>query len=307
MREGVSSGGFPPQESPFHPDADAAYRRWRDAKLEDYPARVDDLIVTVRDPARLSDAEHAEIVQRCRKANMAAYATAPYAELSKDGMRALGRRCGLEQLDSNMLADDDGITPLAVATDAGPELRAKYIPYTDRPISWHTDGYYNTPEHTVRGLMLYCVRPAVAGGFNDLLDHEIAYILLRDESVDHVAALMRPDAMTIPANDEDGYPARADSTGPVFWVDPSSGALIMRYTFRVRSIRWSADPGVQAASKRLREILNAGGTYFFRHRLEPGQGLVCNNVLHTRTEFTESPSQPRLLYRARYFDRVSGT
>jgi hypothetical protein len=33
-------------------------------------------------------------------------------------------------------------------------------------------------------------------------------------------------------------------------------------------------------------------------------GLVCNNVLHDRAGFVDDALQPRLLYRARYLDRV---
>jgi len=33
-------------------------------------------------------------------------------------------------------------------------------------------------------------------------------------------------------------------------------------------------------------------------------GLVCNNVLHDRSGFTETPDKRRLLYRARYYERV---
>jgi hypothetical protein len=33
-------------------------------------------------------------------------------------------------------------------------------------------------------------------------------------------------------------------------------------------------------------------------------GLVCNNVLHDRSGFVDDPMHPRLLYRARYLDRV---
>ena len=36
-------------------------------------------------------------------------------------------------------------------------------------------------------------------------------------------------------------------------------------------------------------------------------GLVCNNVLHDREAFTDSAQRKRLIYRARYFERVSGT
>jgi hypothetical protein len=33
-------------------------------------------------------------------------------------------------------------------------------------------------------------------------------------------------------------------------------------------------------------------------------GLLCNNVLHDRSAFSDDPSRPRLLYRARYLDRI---
>ena len=43
--------------------------------------------------------------------------------------------------------------------------------------------------------------------------------------------------------------------------------------------------------------------------MEPGQGLICNNVLHDRTGFalsTES-GRDRLLFRIRYADRIDGS
>lgn len=295
--------------NPFDPGDDAAFRRWRDWKLDGYPERVGDLVVEVRDPEAIDEAERAELHRRCRKANMAVYVGPSAPDLDKAAMRRLGQRFGLDRLDANMLSDDDGISPLAVADVAGHKgsARVRYIPYTDRPIAWHTDGYYNASERQVCGLMLHCVRPAAEGGFNDLLDHEIAYIRLREESTDLIAALMRPDAMTIPANQEEGEEPRPDSVGPVFSVDARSGALHMRYTFRTRSIAWSGAPDVKRAAERLRTMLDEGGQYFFRHRLDAGQGLISNNVLHTRTAFTEDAARPRLLYRARYFDRIAGT
>jgi hypothetical protein len=39
--------------------------------------------------------------------------------------------------------------------------------------------------------------------------------------------------------------------------------------------------------------------------MEAGMGLLCNNVLHDRSAFTDDPHHPRLLYRARYLERVS--
>ena len=79
----------------------------------------------------------------------------------------------------------------------------------------------------------------------------------------------------------------------------------MRYTARTRSIEWRPDELTQAAVRRLREILDSDSPYVFRLRLEGGQGLVCNNVLHDRSGFVDDPQHPRLLYRARYLDRIA--
>jgi hypothetical protein len=39
--------------------------------------------------------------------------------------------------------------------------------------------------------------------------------------------------------------------------------------------------------------------------MQPGMGLLCNNVLHDRSAFTDDALNPRLLYRARYLDRIA--
>ncbi|HEX6320308.1 MAG TPA: TauD/TfdA family dioxygenase [Burkholderiales bacterium] len=276
------------------------FDRWRERKLARYPRRAEDLIVQVRDPRELSDGEAAEIRRVCGVANMAVYAS-PLAGLAdKDIARRLGARLGLARLHANPLADEDGISSLEVA----PEKSARgYIPYSNRRLLWHTDGYYNPPAQRIRAFILHCVRPAAAGGENRLLDPEIAYLLLRDADPRYVAALSAPNAMTIPANEEDPAAQRAAQTGPVF--SHEGGALHMRYTARTRSIEWQPDEITQAAVRHLRQILDSDSPYVFRLRLQGGHGLVCNNVLHDRSAFTDAPGGGRLVYRARYFDRVA--
>ena len=288
---------------PAHFDLDnaAAYAAWRGRKLAAHPRRLEDLLVEIADPRRLTFAEREALLARCAVANMALYASPTGIDPDKDIPRQLGRQLGLVNLDANRLADDDGISPLAVAP-AG--TRTEFIPYTDRGIRWHTDGYYNTLERQVRGLLLHCVQRAESGGENRLMDHEIAYILLRDENPDHIRAFMAPDAMTIPPRLEDGAIARAAQAGPVFSVYPD-GFLHMRYTARTVSIEWKADAATRAAVAALERILaDEASPYIFRGRLEPGMGLVCNNVLHDRSAFADSDARKRLLYRARYFDRI---
>lgn len=294
-----------PPGSPFDPDDPAAYRAWREEKLARYPERLEDLIVEVRDPARLTPAERDALVDRCRRANMALYVSPRGEEEDKDIPRLLGAQLGLLRLDHNLNADEDAITPLRVAED-GP--RRGYIPYTNRPIDWHTDGYYNPLDQQVRGFLLHCVFAAQEGGANDLLDTEVAYIWLRERDPDLVRALMGPEVMTIPANADEAGEIRPERTGPVFLVAPD-GRLHMRYTRRKRNVLWKAEPAVTAAVELLAQALGSDTPGIFRARLEPGWGLVCNNVLHTRTAFSDGPgpARGRLLYRARYYDRIAGT
>lgn len=292
--------------SPFLPGNAAAYRAWRAAKLENFPRSAADLRVVVADPRALNPAEKAAITARCAAANMVIYVSPLAGIADKAIVLNLGRDFGLDDLDHNPLADEDSISALEVA--AGKSDRG-YIPYSNRRLLWHTDGYYNPPERRIRSFLLHCVRPAAEGGENALLDHEIAYLLLRDTNPDYAAALMHPQAMTIPPNLEDTAQNRPAQTGPVFAVDAATGRLHMRYTARTRSIIWRDDATTKAAVACLAELLASDTPYVFRYRLQAGEGLLCNNVLHNRTAFTDMPNADatRLIYRARYYNRVAGT
>ena len=289
-----------PARAAFDLADEVAYQAWRAAKLAHFPKTLAELVVEVRDPRALSAGEKRALLERCARANMAVYASATGGDPDKEIPRRLGLQLGLRDLDSNYLADDDGISPLAVAERGA---RGEFIPYTNRGIKWHTDGYYNPVERTVRAVLLHCVERAESGGENDLLDHEIAYIQLRDRNPRHIRALMAQDALTIPARMEDGRIERPAQAGPVFSVD-ASGFLHMRYTMRAVNIEWKSDAATQAALAALENILGTTSPWVFRGRLEPGMGLLSNNVLHTRTPFTDSPGHRRLIYRARYYQRV---
>jgi hypothetical protein len=199
--------------SPFSLQDKEAYRRWREQKLQAYPETAESLVVEIGDPRALTEAEAGDILRVCRKTNMAIYASHMGGLEDKTIPRALGERFGLQRLDNNMLADDDGITSLQVVPG---KSRRGYIPYSNRRLLWHTDGYYNSPESFIRAFVLHCVSPAADGGENSLLDHEIVYLLMRDANPEYIRALMAPDAMTIPANTESGEETRAASIGPVF-------------------------------------------------------------------------------------------
>ena len=291
-------------ESPFLLENEAAYQAWRTTKLANYPTQVSDLIVNVSDPRQLSDTEKKLMSVLFKRANMLIYNTNLSETEDKDIPRKCGQQLGLAHLDPNMLADDDGITSLTVVPG---KLKRGYIPYSDRRLLWHTDGYYNKPEQQIRAVILHCVRPAAEGGENGLIDPEMIYLQLRDENPEYIQALMHPEAMTIPANTESANITRAAQTGPVFSLDFTTNSLHMRYTARTRSIEWRDDAMTRQAVDYLNSLLNDENPYVFNHILQSGQGLVCNNVLHSRTAFSDEQAEGkgRLLYRARYYERVS--
>ncbi len=290
--------------SPFDLDNNAGYQRWRAAKMACCPTCAEDLLVDLADPRSLTVSERQALLARCASSNMVIYRSQVTDE-DKGLLLALGRQLGLRQLDGNWLADEDGISPISVSQP--PAERMAFIPYTNRPIKWHTDGYYQPPERRIRGMILHCVRPAAEGGVSALMDHEMAYIALRDSNPQWIRALMQDDAMTIPERLDDDGIARAAQSGPVFSVDAASGALHMRYTARTRSVLWRDDAPTAAAVAALEHLLASDNPHIFRLQLQAGMGLLCNNVLHDRSGFTDDPAQPRLLYRARYLDRISPT
>jgi hypothetical protein len=291
------------RESPFSLDAEERYQRWRDAKFDGYPTSTGELVVEIKDPTRLTQHERVGLMRRLRKTNMVIYRLR-HGVGGKTTVRDLGTALGLRTLDANPYADEDRIS----AVSARPDAAAKgYIPYTNRALNWHTDGYYNPPERRIRAFSMHCIHPSAEGGENGLLDPEIAYIALRDHDPGLVRALMEPDAMTIPANVNEGETLRGEQGGPVFSVDSVTGALHMRYTARARSIRWKDSADVREAARILSALFTEPYIHRFRYKLTSGEGLICNNVLHSRSAYRDSPDHPRLLLRARYYERIANT
>lgn len=285
---------------PFFLSNQTAYQQWRAQKLANYPTAFK--IIAVNNPYQLTESEKTALGNDLRTANMALYALDKEMSIDKPLLRALMAQFGLHHIDRTLTASEDGITALQVE-NAG--AQQEYIPYTDQPIHWHTDGYYNAATQQVYGLTMHCVRPARSGGENELFDHEMAYIHLRDENPEYIAALMQPDALFIPANVQHGQEVRAASLGPVFSVN-AEGKLHMRYTERKRYIEWKKDQHLGAAVHCLTELLHSDSPYLLKHRLAANEGVICNNVLHNRTGFKEGEtlSEQRLLYRIRFYDRA---
>lgn len=305
MTETVDNPDAPvwPDRGPFNLDSDQAYHEWREAKLAAQPARLADMMVEIADPSQLTQGEYAKVARLCQRANMAFYRFGTRARDERQTrleLLAFGAALGLAAMEDHRSAEADGVVRIEVVRSGG---RLGYIPYTDRPINWHTDGYYNYhgPQRCVQAMLLHCHRNALHGGINRLLDHHIAFIRLRDANARHIAALMHPAAMTIPASIEENGAIRAENTGPVFYVDPRHGTLGMRFSARKRNIVWRDDAATHEAVTLLEQILETD-PLVIRAQLGPGEGVVCNNVLHDRSGFVaaDSPEQARLLFRIRY-------
>lgn len=289
------------ENSPFLLENEGDYQAWRARKLKIRQQLAVDRVFQLDADARLPDSLLPQVRQQVEAFNFAVFQSE--AEIDKTEFLALNRQFGLHQLDSNLGADADNVTSLRVVGDS--DERAQYIPYTNRALNWHTDGYYNPHDRRINAFALYCVNQAERGGGNCLFDHEMLYILIRDRSVELLAALMADDLMLIPPNIQDNRVVRAQESGPVFSIQPGRCGLQMRYTSRPTNIVWKSDKRSEQALNLVREILMTSDAVI-ELRLQNNQGIVCNNTLHGRQAFHDPTQQPgRLIYRARYCDPIN--
>jgi alpha-ketoglutarate-dependent taurine dioxygenase len=293
-------------QTPFNLDNEALYQRWRDYKLSHYPLTPEEHIITINNALHPTSDEINTLKQYVKQTNMAFYRLSGDGASNKKHVHTLAKTLGLSQLDHNICADEDDLTSLSVTEHKN---QHDYIPYTNKKLSWHTDGYYNLPEKQIHAILLHCATPAMDGGESLVMDHEIAYILLRDENPAYIQALMQHDALSIPPNILNGEIIRDTSIGPVFSTT-KAGNLHMRYSARLRNIQWKDNPQIQEACEFLQDLWNnENSPYIIRYTLKAGEGIICNNVLHRRTAFTDAPDteNKRLLFRGRYYDRINHT
>jgi hypothetical protein len=286
--------------SPFSLADDSAYERWRADKLA---AALPASALTINHPGALWADERRQLLERVGTYNFALFRVCGEVGDIESALRAFGSSLCLLGIDQNLCAEDSGVTAITVKPT---DTDHTYIPYTNRPLGWHTDGYYNAGDRQIRAWLLYCAQPAAEGGDNELFDHEIAYIRLRDENPDWIRALMAADAFTIPNNVERGQQIRPDHSGPVFSISPVDGSLHMRYSARQRNVIWKDDAATRDAAAYLLDLFRRGDDHMLRYRLKANEGVVSNNILHRRDGFRDDPADgaKRLIYRARYFQRL---
>lgn len=263
------------------------------------------LMVSIDNPAQLRDEERRALLENCRLYNLSFYrlrrrirADARDPAADKKMLLQLSSQLGLDRPIDNPCADENHISHIEVSSRGEP-----YIPYTNKALGWHTDGYYNGAERTVRSFAMHCVRPAAHGGENLYFDPAVLFALLMDEDADYVSALRHPETFRIPANVQTGN-ERASSVHAVFNYD-AERVLFMRYTQRARNVQWRNETMTQKALAFIREVLDTPSRFRLRYKLQAGEGVIANNVLHNRAAFKDGLTGKRLLYRARWRTRPS--
>lgn len=283
-------------------DFETNYKQWKETKLAQQAANNRLKLIKIDNPNELSGPELTALRQQCDHHNFALYRLNRPEDGHKSAISAMLKQLGMLQLDKNLCADNDSISSLQVMHLG----RARgYIPYTENALNWHTDGYYNPLHEHIRSFLLHCAQNAQTGGENMFINHELIYIRLYDEDPALINALRQSDALTIPANIENSVEVRSAQTGPVFYRDEITNTLQMRYTARSRSIQWKQDKKLQKAVSMIETILS-DSDYIQRYTLQPGEGFICNNILHGRSAFTNGniPREQRLMYRARSYNRL---
>src|SRR5574340_18800 len=280
----------------FNLGSEEDYLKWRDEKLAAYPRNVCELVVELGDMTALRAAERTRILETVERANMCVF-TAGSAELEMASLLALGRQLGVTRTDKSARhSQSDELT------DSGILNRA--IPFSTRHCNWHTDATYYGSDQTIEALFLLCKRPALEGGSNKVLDHEVLYIPLRDTDRGGFEVLMNRNCFNY-RNPTTGEvdPHRG---GKVFWAN-AGGHFGHRFSCRKTGMAGSDESDVAAARKVLESVIADEPAHVIEGRLESGMGLVSNNVLHTRERLVDSDdaAKKRLLFRARFYDRVS--
>ena len=315
----------PYNNSPFKLESTDEYLQWRELKLSKAKTNNNKRVIHLKKtpphflPVSLdvnqnkhSNKDHTEtyptdsILSECNIDNYCLYSIEDYKNYDRDTTKqlihSLAKDCGLSRLDGNICADKDKLTSICHTAHKG---QREYIPYSNKKLSWHTDGYYNLPANTINSMLLHCFQAAENGGESAFMDHEIAYIYLRDENPAWIEALSQKKVMTIPANTLNGKVIRAEQSGPVFSITPQ-GLLHMRFTARQKNIVWSKDKDTLDAVEFLQTLLNSGSNHIIQHKLKAGEGIISRNILHCRSAFNdnESNAEQRLLFRGRFYDEL---
>tara|TARA_B100001248_G_scaffold68203_1_gene48088 strand:+ start:448 stop:1275 length:828 start_codon:yes stop_codon:yes gene_type:complete len=263
---------------------------WAEEKERNIPHNIDGIKVNIHDINNVKISEIAKIKETINKCNSCIYSS-KIALNSNTNLLKFVESLGMRTYDRNNIESNEisTITPLE-------NNKINYIPYTDKPLNWHTDGYYD--KKSIFSWLLHCVHPATHGGENYLLDHELAlreYVLRHDD----INNLMSEEALTIPESKDT---SRSEISTYIFSIKNQYKKLHMRFSMRKDNI--STSPKAGDAVTKLKEIIeNDCAKYSLTYKLQKNEGIITNNILHGRKAFKDDKVKRKLL-RIRSYERL---
>ena len=284
--------------SPFILENETEYKDWRHHKLSLFPANKEDLIIKLNN--KDINSNKIELIKNIiSKYNFAIYEFE--SKITNETLKEFCSKLNLVKSISNPLSDENNISnitnePKLVEKKSGVE----YIPYTNKQLNWHTDGYYYPIDKSVKSFLLHCECPADEGGKNLLIDHEIIYIYLRDHNPDYIDILMKKNIMEIPKNKN--IKGSKSIIGPVFYID-DEGLLNMRFTSREQNIIWKRNDIIKKIKEYIYSFISENSKYTFDLLLKENQGYIANNILHKREKYIDRQNK-RLVKRIRFSKRI---
>lgn len=268
----------------------AEFLRWAEEKEKNIPQNTDGILVNIHDINNVKISEVSKIKEIINKYNCCIYSSKTVLK-SNTNLLKFVELVGMKTYDCNNIESNEISTITSLQNN-----KVNYIPYTDKSLNWHTDGYYD--RKSIFSWLLHCVNPAAQGGENYLLDHELAlreYVLKNDD----INNLMAEDAITIPESKDT---LRSEISTYIFSLKNQYKKLHMRFSMRKDNIGTS--PKASSAVIKLREIIeNDCAKYSLTYKLQKNEGIITNNILHGRKAFKDAKVNRKLL-RIRSYERL---
>ena len=264
---------------------------WSAKKDLNIPSNINDLKVSISDINHVSKTEISQIKQKLTKFNCCIYASGTDLDDDSKIMR-FAQSLGMRTFDSHNI-DDSAISTISANKD---ENNIRYIPYTNKGLNWHTDGYYDSKP--IFSWLLHCIEPALSGGENFLLDHELAireYILKYDD----IIYLTNNETFSIPT---DEVAKREITSNYVCDMNNEYKKLHMNFSMRKENIIVNKN-SESAMSKLIKIIKEDCKKYHLTYKLSKSEGIVSNNILHGRNAFKDGQVMRKIL-RIRSHERL---
>tara|TARA_B100001063_G_scaffold42881_1_gene36698 strand:- start:2282 stop:3112 length:831 start_codon:yes stop_codon:yes gene_type:complete len=267
------------------------FRQWASEKEANIPSNIDDLKVKIHDINHASIEEIGNIKDKINKFNCCIYKSQA-GLINQANLISFAQSIGMKTYDSNNIDN----SPVSCIMPLKSKGKINYIPYTNKQLNWHTDGYYD--EKPIFSWLLHCEEPASFGGENYLLDHELAireYILKHD----NLDSLSRSDAFVIPGN---AYAGRDSTKGYICDINNKYRRFHMKFSMRKEHMDLNEKSKI--AIMRMKKIIKEDcKKYYLTYKLSKNEGIVTNNILHGRNSF-EDGKVIRKLYRIRSYERI---